>query len=312
MFSPQMKSSEIHLYYRIRNNKINNLVKEASQRFEIFTEKNSTYALQQSIALFAQAVDMSGYSDRAFCLRKYASAIVRDIDNPNRYNEAKKHLDQAISIFNIAIANTKNPDHSEILEIEKQRTLNQLIKCAYELRDGPLLEKSAKELFDTTRGTRDNFFIDACQALFHLAFAKQDYKNARAYLSEIEGVISKKDSKFLTHRRHVDKIMLAEIYLAYNSKSLDTTIIKAEFAKLEECFSKTLDARKSLFKQKRIKQKNPTAVSCQLVKDFNFLFHLRVCKRLMKLDDEIESAVTNPKEYVLALAKEVFNEKNFQ
>ena len=32
----------------------------------------------------------------------------------------------------------------------------------------------------------------------------------------------------------------------------------------------------------------------------------------MKLDDEIESAVTNPKEYVLALAKEVFNEKNFQ
>ena len=154
-----MKSSEIHLYYRIRNNRINNLVKEASQRIEIFTEKNSTYALQQSIALFAQVVDMSGYSDRAFCLRKYASAIEREIDNPNRYNEAKKHLDQAISIFNIAIANTKNPDYSEILEIEKQRTLNQLIKCAYELRDGPLLEKSAKEVVLIPHEVPCNFFI---------------------------------------------------------------------------------------------------------------------------------------------------------
>lgn len=294
-------------FYFVQNQEINNNHKIASRYFKQFTLYKNKDDLSKSIQYSQNALDKSRQSnsttDLAFCLRKHASIIIRNEGNSQRYTEAMKYLNQSIDIFNHAIMSRENfcKKNLAIIQTEKQRALHQMRKCAYELKDGILLEKTASELFGMqSTYEMNNYFIDSCDTLFHIAFAKQDYDLAHYYLEKIKIACSKDENRILTWQRHSSKITLAEIERDLHSKPY-SELIQKKFITAENYFFKTLNARKKLFNL----NKN-AAISQQLIKDFVFLFNLRVQKCLLGLD----VGTANPKEYVILSAKKVFNNQS--
>lgn len=145
--------------------------------------------------------------DKAFVLRRLASVIVNGNIKDNAAI-AKIYFQQSIQIHETKI-NSGNPEN-KIGCLEYQRCLNSLCSIAANLKDGSLLEETAKKLLIFARQTKNHRFeFDALDYLYMVAFSLNNLDSAQKKVDDSIAIAKEhKEIEYSTCYRHLAKIKL--------------------------------------------------------------------------------------------------------
>lgn len=332
-------------FYNASDVQIDKLIIRSSYFFDEFSNNRDKDALQKSLDQITEAIKIARQkitlmgpsavrnNDLAYCLRKYASVLIRKQSDSTRFTEAKECLNEALTLY------AKEEDNKENIILEQQRTLHQLRHLAYELKDGNLLKSTLVVFLPLLKQYQnDAYLLDCYESLSHLAFAKGDFQEALLYNDKCLNLCNKNEdhpfpelssklqlSYVLSHtflssfktfleKQNSEKSLIyyrqqAKIYLALLETKTDLTdkTLQKEYLTnvVEPLLWKTYDNHKhnlgQCYKNKLPKEKWKK----KLLKDLVFLFSLR-CKKSLLDNDE-----TKPLDYVIKQAEIVFKHDGY-
>ena len=218
-------SNRNDLTYKLTDVEVDAISQRASVLFNNFTDNKDVKSLKIAISLMEQAIEKCLFAnddDLAYCYRRYASIIIRDESNPERYHLAQKALDYALNIYEFSAI------HPDILQLESQRALHQMRKIAYELKDGELLEQVTDKFLPMAKKNSDtNFLSDCYESQFHLAFAKSDFTAAFAAIDKSAEL--EKDP--VNANRHRIKVHLAILQTSTDTLEQKQTYLEKNIVK---------------------------------------------------------------------------------
>lgn len=146
--------------------------------------------------------------DKAVVLRRFANTVVKgNASLEEKGAIAKIYLQKSIEIHEKKI-NSSTPEN-KIECLEYQRCLNSLCLIASDLRDGELLEKTAKKLLSLARQTKNyRFVFDALNYLYMVDFSLNKLQSAQERVDESIVIAKEHKIEYSTCYRHLAKINL--------------------------------------------------------------------------------------------------------
>ena len=243
-------------------------------------------------------------------MRRYATTIIRDFNNVDRYELAKDKLLRAKGIYcKIDNQFKDQPEQYKIVAIEYQKTLHLLCKVALELKDGKLLNKTALLLLLRLEITsNETFAFEAYEYMYQAAFAKGDFMSAKFYVKESISLIEEGEWDITTPYRHLAKINLAELAQKLAANELGDLDVKQYFIDhIEKYFLQSFDAHADNFDEALELGHNSKWSKRALNKDFMFLFSMRCLKSLLNLDDG-----EKPFDFTQSIAGELYSERDIE
>jgi len=314
MFRNRNKVERTNIYI-LKSPQSDQLVMEASRAFDLFKKetlnKNKENALQaiiKSIGLYEEAIHSCDVlTDKAYCNRKYASAIIRDVSRPkeNRYLIASNHLVKAIAQYEYFLKNYHNNSYqsaNKTLVAELQRALVLLGHVSLELLDGKILESTTRKLFKYLEELPNPIFkIEALTYNYHLNLSKNNVNGAKEDITNLLQLSEQYNLPNPTDFRHVAKINLLHISSILNQDEKESYFKKA----IQNVFWKAFDMHKA-----PSTSKSQHAMTCCLIKDFCMLLYIKMIQRLNNIPDTVPNETVYA--YIERQVFRVYGKKAYQ
>lgn len=188
VYTNNKRERAMPIYYIAVDTTVREQVEAGAWNFSKYSKNKNFDFLKESQKCYELALTASKcMTDKAFCRRKLASVIIRDVTRTqaHRYAEASQLLEISIKMYEIFLQLVDAGHHkAPTIRIELQRALEQQCHVALTLKDGLSLNEASAKLLPLAKSTQNiEFEVKAYFYLYQAMISKANKVMAKVMLN---------------------------------------------------------------------------------------------------------------------------------